>query len=102
MKQTIRLIAVALTALSTLTFISCEKEDNKKEEPPVVDETVAVTGITLDQTTLSLKEGDQVTLTATVAPENATDKTISWKSAWRTFLILRAGIRAPASIAMST
>lgn len=80
MKQTIRLIAVALTALSTLTFISCEKEDNKKEEPPVVDETVAVTGITLDQTTLSLKEGDQATLTATVAPENATDKSISWKS----------------------
>lgn len=80
MKQTIRLIAVALTALSTLTFISCEKEDNKKEDPPVVDETVAVTGITLDQTTLSLKEGDQATLTATVAPENATDKSISWKS----------------------
>lgn len=80
MKQTIRLIAVALTALTAFTFISCEKEDNKKEEPPVVDETVAVTGITLDQTTLSLKEGDQATLTATVAPENATDKTISWKS----------------------
>lgn len=80
MKQTIRLIAVALTALTALTFISCEKEDNKKEDPPVVDETVAVTGITLDQTTLSLKEGDQATLTATVAPENATDKTISWKS----------------------
>ena len=80
MKQTIRLIAVALTALTAFTFISCEKEDNKKEEPPVVDETVAVTGITLDQTTLSLKEGDQATLTATVVPENATDKTISWKS----------------------
>ena len=80
MKQTIRLIAVALTALSTLTFISCEKEDNKKEEPPVVDETVAVTGITLDKTTLSLKEGEQATLTATVAPENATDKTSSGKS----------------------
>ncbi|MBQ5528764.1 MAG: Ig-like domain-containing protein [Bacteroidales bacterium] len=80
MKQTIRLIAVALTALTAFTFISCEKEDNKKEEPPVVDETVAVTGITLDQTTLSLKEGDQATLTATVAPENATDKSISWKS----------------------
>lgn len=80
MKQTIRLIAVALTALTAFTFISCEKEDNKKEEPPVVDETVAVTGITLDQTTLSLKEGDQVTLTATVAPENASDKSISWKS----------------------
>lgn len=80
MKQTIRLIAVALTALTAFTFISCEKEDNKKEDPPVVDETVAVTGITLDQTTLSLKEGDQATLTATVAPENATDKSISWKS----------------------
>lgn len=80
MKQTIRLIAAALTALTAFTFISCEKEDNKKEEPPVVDETVAVTGITLDKTTLTLTEGDQATLTATVAPENASDKSISWKS----------------------
>ncbi|MBR5956061.1 MAG: Ig-like domain-containing protein [Bacteroidales bacterium] len=84
MKQTIRLIAAALACISAFTFISCDKEDikdnkeNKEEQP--VDKTVAVTGITLDKTTLTLTEGDQATLTATVAPENASDKSISWKS----------------------
>lgn len=41
---------------------------------PVVD----VTAITLDQTAVELLEGATVTLVATVAPENATDKTITW------------------------
>ena len=41
---------------------------------------VAVTGITLDKTTLSLEEGDEETLTATVLPENATNKTVTWSS----------------------
>lgn len=84
MKQTIRLIAATLACISAFTFISCDKEDIKdnkeNEEEQPVDKTVAVTGITLDKTTLTLTEGDQATLTATVAPENASDKSISWKS----------------------
>ncbi len=36
--------------------------------------------ITLNQTTASLKVGDTVTLTATVLPEDATDKTVTWTS----------------------
>ena len=43
-------------------------------------ETVAVTGVTLDKTTLKLIEGDNSTLTATVAPANATDKSVTWTS----------------------
>lgn len=39
---------------------------------------VAVTGITLDKTTAKLTEGETVTLVATVAPDNATDKTVTW------------------------
>ena len=84
MKQTIRLIAATLACISAFTFISCDKEDIKdnkeNEEEQPVDKTVAITGITLDKTTLTLTEGDQATLTATVAPENASDKSISWKS----------------------
>ena len=47
----------------------------------VVPATVAVTSITLDQTTLNKKVGDAaVTLTATVKPDDATDKTLTWSS----------------------
>lgn len=42
--------------------------------------TIAATGVTLSKTTAELKVGETLTLTATVAPENATDKTIVWAS----------------------
>ncbi|MFR0558996.1 Ig-like domain-containing protein, partial [Pseudoscardovia radai] len=41
---------------------------------------VDVKSVTLDQSALTLTEGDSATLTATVAPSNATDKTVTWKS----------------------
>lgn len=37
-------------------------------------------GITLSQTSAELKVGESVSLTATVYPEDATDKTVSWRS----------------------
>ena len=39
-----------------------------------------VTSITLDQTSVSLVVGETITLTATVKPDDATDKTVSWSS----------------------
>ena len=46
------------------------------------DETVdvPVAGVTLDRDSLSLEEGDTYTLTATVLPENATNKAVTWSS----------------------
>jgi uncharacterized protein YjdB len=41
---------------------------------------VAVTGVTLNEETLELEEGNIEVLTATVAPGNATNKNVSWKS----------------------
>lgn len=41
---------------------------------------IAVTGITLDQTSGTLTEGDSVTLTATVSPSDASDKSVTWES----------------------
>ena len=41
---------------------------------------VDATDVTLSQTTASIKIGESVTLTATVAPDNATDKTVTWSS----------------------
>jgi len=42
--------------------------------------TVSVTGVTLDQATLTLTVGGSAQLTATVSPENATNKNVTWSS----------------------
>ena len=41
---------------------------------------VAVTGVTLNKTELTLETGGSETLTATVAPADATNKKVTWKS----------------------
>ena len=46
----------------------------------VSSKVVAVTSITLDKTSLSLKVGETETITATVNPGNATDKSVTWGS----------------------
>ena len=43
-------------------------------------ETVHVTGVTLNKNLTSLEVGDTEQLTETVAPSNASDKTVSWSS----------------------
>lgn len=43
-------------------------------------QTVAVESVTLNKTTLTMDIGDEETLTATVAPNNATNKTVTWSS----------------------
>ena len=52
---------------------------------------VPATGVTLDKTTLSLTEGESATLTATVEPENATDKAIVWTSSDKTIATVKDG-----------
>ena len=44
----------------------------------VTEQTVDVTGITLNKTTASVTKGSSLTLTATIAPSNATNKTVTW------------------------
>lgn len=46
----------------------------------VKNATVSVTGVSLDKTEISVEEGATVQLAATVAPTNATDKAVAWKS----------------------
>lgn len=43
-------------------------------------EVVAVAGVKLDQTTLTLDAGDSAQLTATVQPTNATNKSVTWSA----------------------
>ena len=46
--------------------------------PTPTPSVVHVTGVTLDQSQLIMTVGDSAVLTARVAPDNATDKTIAW------------------------
>ncbi|MDE7181679.1 MAG: Ig-like domain-containing protein [Clostridia bacterium] len=69
MKNFVKFIAVCLIcALFALPLAACKTDDGK------------VTGVTLSKQTLTLEEGEEATLTATVTPDNATDKTVEWTS----------------------
>ena len=46
----------------------------------VVAKEIPVTSVSLDQTEIELLEGDELTLTATVKPDNATNKNVTWTS----------------------
>ena len=72
-------IAAIAAALFSMTLFSCgpDEPDNNGPTGPT---TVAVTGVTLNKTSLNLVEGSSETLTATVSPDNATNKAVSWKS----------------------
>ena len=51
-----------------------------------------VTSVTLDKTSASLKAGETVTLTATVNPDNATDKTVTWTTSDATVATVSNGV----------
>lgn len=66
----------------TATIKVGTKDGNKSAEVKVTvtDPVIAVTGVSLDQTELSVEEGATAQLKATVAPGNATNKKVTWKS----------------------
>lgn len=49
-------------------------------DPQPTPQTVKVTGVKLNKSKLTLAKGKSVTLKATVAPANATNKAVTWKS----------------------
>lgn len=49
-------------------------------EVSVSNQTISVTSVTLNKTSLSLVENETYTLTYTVKPSNATDRSVTWKS----------------------
>ena len=75
---------IILLCLSMM-FASCEGtlDDvfGEWDKPaPQTSTTVAVTGISFAPTTLAINIGSTGQLTATIAPDNATDKAITWSS----------------------
>ena len=60
--------------------ITVTTEDGAKTATCKVTVTIPVTGVTLNKTALTLNIGASETLTATVAPADATNKKVTWKS----------------------
>ena len=77
----------AAIAAGAMLALACEPENQPSGEPDNGDNggnngntTVAVTSVILNETVLSLEVGDVATLTATVQPDNATNKAVTWNS----------------------
>ena len=68
-------IAILLVSAVLLPLVSCEK-DTQTPTPT----NVPVTGVELNVAELELVVGETAVLTATVLPENATDKNVTWLS----------------------
>ena len=71
----------ALAALSLL--MACTPEENgadNNQSGNGGDKIVHVTGISLDRNSAAIKEGEYITLVATVTPSNADNKSVSWSS----------------------
>ncbi len=61
-----------LTALILISILAGCKDDD--------DIVVKVTSVTLNKTMLTLTEGGSETITATIEPQDATNKTVTWRS----------------------
>ena len=66
------LVAALIFAVCATLFVACGDKFNGDD--------IAVTSIALSKSELSLEVGGEHTLTATVSPDNATDKTVTWTS----------------------
>jgi uncharacterized protein YjdB len=72
-------------AIVALLFAACGGGDDAPT-------TVPVSGIKLDKSSLSLEIGEKATLTATIAPSDATNKSITWSSANSSIATVNNGV----------
>lgn len=72
---------VTYKAAGTVTITATAESGVRDEASITIQEAnTAVTGVTLDKETASINKGGTVTLTATVAPENASNQNVTWSS----------------------
>lgn len=75
------LVTAVKEGSATITVTTIDGDKTATCAVTVSTDTVPVTGITIDQgATAEVEEGKTITLTATVQPDNATDKTVTWSS----------------------
>nr|MCR5468535.1 Ig-like domain-containing protein [Lachnospiraceae bacterium] len=57
-----------------------DEDDDDEDDDDDDEDEIAVTGVSLDKTSITLKKGKTYTLEATVEPEDADDDGVSWDS----------------------
>jgi len=72
---------ISILLLATLLF-ACEKppQETEKEKGEGKETVIPVSSVTLNKAEITLVEGEEETLVATVKPENAKDKSVVWES----------------------
>ena len=90
-------LLLALAAVALL-FAGCKKNDPGTDKPKVV----AVTGVSLNTNAVALEVDDSVTLTATVAPANATNKGVEWSVADDAVATVKNGVVKAVAIGETT
>ena len=71
---------VATCKITVTKQQSQQQQTPQKQDDVIKPQQVAVTSITASSTSVSMYVGDSVTVSVTVAPSNATNKTVTWKS----------------------
>ncbi len=61
-------------------MVACNKPEPDGPDPTPTPEVVNVLSVKLEPATITLEEGETVTLVATIIPENADNKNVSWSS----------------------
>ncbi len=77
---------------TNITVATIEGDFRAICEVTVTSDVVNVTGVTLDKPSLDMVEEDEVQLTATVTPANATDKSVTWESSAPTIATVTNGL----------
>lgn len=90
---------LTVAVLAAMILVSCRKIEKENENGPDTD--VPVESVTLNPDRLELKVGEVYTLVAEISPDNATDKSVVWKSSDETLLSVDAGGRVTALAAGS-
>ena len=84
-------VKVEKTGENTVAITVVSPDGSAENEYTInfIQETVTVT---LDQTELTLEKGDQAALTATVLPENASNKNVTWSSSDENVATVKDGV----------
>ena len=91
-----------VTAKKVGTATITAKAGDKTATCEITVAATPVESISLNQTSASLKAGETITLTATVGPDDATDKTVTWTASDETIATVANGVVTAKKVGTAT